>query len=528
MSAKLVKKEGYTVDFEITVSPEKFEEGMQKSYIKNRKHIRMNGFRPGKAPRKLIEKLYGEEIFYEDAVNELLPELYPEAIKELELDPVSRPEIDIKEIGTGKDVILTVKVDVTPDVKLPEYKGIAVEKTVYTVTDEEVDAEMKNMQQRNARMVTIEDRAAEMGDIANIDYLGSVDGVPFDGGKAEGHDLELGSGAFIPGFEEQVVGIKVGEEKDINVKFPEEYHAEELKGKDAVFHIKLNKLQKKELPELDDEFAKDVSEFDTLEELKNDIKTKAQARKDNQSESELENKIVDIIVEGMEVDVPPAMIEDRTQSLIRDFDMQLRQQGMSLELYTQYTGMTMENVQEHFKGQAETSVKGSLALEAVAKAEAIEVTDEYVEEELKKMAAEYNMEVEKIKEIMAPQMDAFREECKTRMTVEFLVKNAKVKEVKAEDKKPEKKPAAKKTTKKAAGEAAEKKPAAKKTTKKAEGEAAEKKPAAKKTTKKADGETAEKKPAAKKTTKKAEGEAAEKKPAAKKTTTKKAAKKDEE
>ena len=501
MSAKLVKKEGYTVDFEITVSPEKFEEGMQKSYIKNRKHIRMNGFRPGKAPRKFIEKLYGEEIFYEDAVNELLPELYPEAIKELELDPVSRPEIDIKEIGTGKDVVLTVKVDVTPDVKLPEYKGVAVEKTVYTVTDEEVEAEMKNMQQRNARMVTIEDRAAEMGDIANIDYLGSVDGVPFDGGKAEGHDLELGSGQFIPGFEEQVVGIKVGEEKDINVKFPEEYHAEELKGKDAVFHIKLNKLQKKELPELDDEFAKDVSEFDTLDELKADIKTKAQARKDNQSESELENKVVDVIVEGMEVDVPPAMIEDRTQGLIRDFDMQLRQQGMSLELYNQYTGMTMENVQEHFKGQAETSVKGTLALEAIAKAEKIEVTDEYVEEELKKMAAEYNMEVEKIKEIMAPQMDAFREECKTRMTVEFLVKNAKVKEVKAEDKKAEKKPAAKKTTKKADGEAAEKKSAAKKTTKKTDGEAAEKKPAAKKTTtKKADGEAAEKKPAAKKTT----------------------------
>ena len=494
MSAKLVKKEGYTVDFEITASPEKFEEGMQKAYIKNRNQIRMDGFRKGKAPRKLIERTYGEGIFYEDAVNELLGELYPAAIDELELDPVSRPEIDIKEIGSGKELVLTVKVDVTPDVKLPEYKGIEVEKTIYTVTDEEVDAEIKNMQQRNARMVTIEDRAAEMGDIANIDYLGSVDGVPFDGGKAEGHDLELGSGAFIPGFEEQVVGIKVGEEKDIQVKFPEEYHAEDLKGKDAVFHVKVNKIQKKELPELDDEFAKDVSEFDTLAELKADIKSKAQARKDNQSENELENKVVDVIVEGMEVDVPPAMIEDRTQSLIRDFDMQLRQQGMSIELYNQYTGMTMQNVQEHFKGQAESSVKGSLALDAIAKAEAIEADDAYVEAELQKMADEYKMEIEKIKEIMSSQMDAFKSECRTRKTVEFLVANAKVKEVKAEDKKAEEEKPAKKTT-------------AKKTTKKAEGETAEKKTTkkttAKKTTKKADAEDAEKKPA-KRTTKKAE------------------------
>ena len=510
MSAKLVKKEGYTVDFEITVAPEKFEEGMQKAYIKNRKHIRINGFRPGKAPRKFIEKTYGEGIFYEDAVNELLSEVYPEAIEELKLDPVSRPEIDIKEIGGGKALVLTVKVDVTPDVELPEYKGVSVEKTVYTVDDAEVDAEIIRMQERNARMITVEDREAQMGDIANIDYLGSVDGVPFDGGKAEGHDLELGSGAFIPGFEEQVVGIKIGEEKDINVKFPEEYHAEDLKGKDAVFHVKLNKLQKKELPELDDEFAKDVSEFDTLKELKEDIKTRAQARKDNQSANELENKIVDVIVEGMKVDVPPAMIEDRTQSLIRDFDMQLRQQGMSLELYGQYTGMTMENVQQHFKGQAETSVKGSLALEAIAKKEKIEVTDEYVEAEIAKMAEEYKMEVEKIKEIMAPQMDAFRDECKTRMTVEFLVKNAKVKEVKAEDKKEEKKPAAKKTT-----------TTKKTTTKKADAEATEKKPAAKKTT--TAKSTATKSTAAKKTTtKKTDAEATEKKPAAKKPAAKKA------
>lgn len=499
MSAKLVKKEGYTVDFEITVSPEKFEEGMQKSYIKNRKQIMIHGFRKGKAPRKFIEKLYGEAIFYEDAVNELLPEVYPEAVEELKLDPVSRPEIDIKEIGTGKDLVLTVKVDVTPEVKLPEYKGIKVEKTVYTVTDDEVDAELKQMQERNARMITVEDRNAENGDIANIDYEGSVDGVPFDGGKAEGHDLELGSGSFIPGFEEQVVGMKTGEEKDISVKFPEEYHAEDLKGKDAIFKIKLNKIQKKEVPKLDDEFAKDVSEFDTLKELKEDIQKKAQERKDRQSENELENKVVEEIVNGMEVDVPPAMIEDRTRSLIQDFDMQLRQQGMSLDLYAKYTGMTPDSLQENFKGQAETSVKSSLALDEIAKAEKIEATDEEVEEELKKLAEAYNMELDKIKEIMKSQMDSFKAECVTRKTVKFLVDNAKVKEVKPEEKKAAKKPAAKKTTaKKAAADGEEKKPAAKKTT-------------AKKTT-----------------TKKAAADGEEKKPAAKKTTTKKAAKKDEE
>lgn len=497
MSANLVKKEGYTVDFEITVSPEMFEEGMQKSYIKNRKNIMIHGFRKGKAPRKFIEKLYGEAIFYEDAVNELLPKVYPEAIEELKLDPVSRPEIDIKEIGTGKDLVLTVKVDVTPDVKLSEYKGINLEKTVYTVTDEEVEAEMKQMQERNARMITVEDRAAEMGDITNINYEGFTDGVPFDGGKADGQDLELGSGAFIPGFEEQIVGMKTDEEKEIQVKFPEEYHAEDLKGKDATFKVKLNKIQKKEIPELDDEFAKDVSEFDTLAELKADIQKKAQERKDKQAESELENKAVEAVVEGMEVDVPPAMIEDRTKSLIQDFDMQLRQQGMSLDLYSQYTGMTIDSMQEHFKGQAESSVKGSLALDEIAKLEKIEVSEEEVEEELKKLAEGYGMELEKIKEIMQAQMDSFKQECVTRKTVQFLIDNAKIKEVKPEDKKEEKK---------------EEKKSAKKTAAKKSDDA--EKPAAKKT-------------AAKKTTAK-KAEDGEKKPAAKKTTAKKAAKKEEE
>ncbi len=503
MSANLVKKEGYTVDFEITVSPEMFEEGMQKSYIKNRKNIMIHGFRKGKAPRKFIEKLYGEAIFYEDAVNELLPKVYPEAVEELKLDPVSRPEIDIKEIGTGKELVLTVKVDVTPDVKLPEYKGIKVEKTVYTVTDQEVDAEIKQMQERNARMITVEDRAAEMGDIVNIDYEGSVDGVPFDGGKADAQDLELGSGSFIPGFEEQVAGMKIGEEKDIQVKFPDEYHAEDLKGKDAVFKIKLNKIQKKEVPELDDEFAKDVSEFDTLAELKADIKKRAQERRDQQSENELENKVVEAIVSEMEVDIPPAMIEDRTKSLIQDFDMQLRQQGMSLDLYSKYTGMTVDSMQDHFKSQAESSVKGTLALSEIAKAEKVEVSEAELEEELKKLAEQYHMELDKIKEIMQPQMESFKQECITHKTVKLLVDNAKITEVKPEDKKSEEnKPAAKKTT-------------AKKTAAKKGEDDTEKKPAAKKT-------------AAKKTTAKT-ADAGEKKTAAKKTTAKKTtAKKDEE
>ena len=535
MSAKLVKKEGYTVDFEITVSPELFEEGMQKSYIKNRNQIMIPGFRKGKAPRKFIEKLYGAEIFYEDAVNEVLQTAYPEAIKELELDPVSRPDIDIKEIGAGKDLVLTVKVDVTPDVTLGDYKGLKLEKVVSEVTDAEVDAEMTRMQERNARMVAVEDRAAEMGDIANIDYLGTVDGVAFDGGKAEGHDLELGSGSFIPGFEEGVVAMNIGDEKDIDVTFPEEYHAEDLKGKAAVFHVKLNKLQKKEIPALDDEFAKDVSEFDTLAELKADIKAKAQERKDAQAKADLENKAVEAVVEGMTVDVPPAMIDERAGSMLQEFDMQLRQQGMSLEMYTQYTGMTIDSMKEHYKTQAEASVKGSLALEAIAKAEKIEATDADVDAELEKMAKGYGMEVEKIKEIMGAQMDAFRQECVTRKTVEFLVEKAKVTEVaEASEKKPAaKKTAAKKTTatkstsaKKTTAKKAEDgeaKPAAKKTTtKKAAAEGEEKKTTAKKT-------TAAKSTTAKKTTTAKKAEDGEKKPAAKKTTTKKAAaKKDEE
>ena len=499
MSAKFIKKEGYTVEFELTVAKEKFEEGMQKSYIKNVKQFNIPGFRKGKAPRKYIEKIYSEAIFYDDAINFVFPEEYEAAIKELAIEPVDRPDVDVKEVGSGKDLILEVKVDVVPEVEIKKYKGLEVEEKKYDVAEKDVKEELERMRERNSRMVTVDDRAVKEGDTANIDFEGFVDGVAFEGGKGEGFDLVIGSGSFIPGFEDQLIGANTGDEVEVNVKFPEEYHAAELKGKDAMFKVKVNKISYKELPELDDEFAKDASEFETLKELKADIKAKKKAANEAKAKAEMENEAVEKLVAEMKADIPEGMIETRTESLLRDFEMRLYQQGMNLEMYQKYTGMTMEDFKKQFRPQAENAVKSTLALEKVAELEKIEVTEAELDAKIEELAKNYGMEVEKAKEVLRDEdKENIKKDCKIEKAVEFILANAKLGEAK--------KPAAKKATK-AEGEKAP----AKKTTKKAADDA-EKKPAAKKTT-------------AKKTTAKADGEKA---PAKKTTTAKKTTKKAEE
>ena len=487
MSAKMIKKEGFTVEFEMTVSAENFEKGMQYAYKKNVKNMNIPGFRKGKAPRKYIEKIYSEAVFYDDAVNNIFPDNYMEAVKELGLEPVDMPNVDIKEIGSGKDLVLVVKVDVKPEVEIGEYKGIEVTEKKYSVKADEVNAEIERLRERNSRMVTVEDRAVASGDTAVIDYEGFVDGVAFAGGKDENHELVIGSNTFIPGFEDQIIGANTGDEIDVNVTFPEEYHAEELKGKAATFKVKVNQIKFKELPELDDEFAKDVSEFDTLDALKKDIKSKLSKQNEARAKGEMENEAIEKLVGTLKGEIPNGMIESRTESLIQDFEMRLQQQGMPLDMYMKYTGLTIEAMKEQFKPQAEMAVKSTLVLEKVAQLEKIEVKDKDVEAKFEEMAKAYNMEVDKIKELL-------REEDKENIKKDLVIEKAvKVILDNATLVKEEKKAAAKKTTAKA--EDKEKKPAAKKTTKKAaedkEEKAPAKKTAAKKTTTKKAAKTEE-------------------------------------
>jgi trigger factor len=476
------------VKLELHIDKDVFEAAVKKVYQKNAKNITIPGFRKGKAPRSIIEKMYGKGVFYEDALNDILPAELEKAIEEAKLSVVSRPELDVEEIGDD-GVTVSALYYIKPEVELKAYKGLEAVKTVAPVTDEDVDHEISHALERAARMVEV-DRACENGDFATIDYMGSVDGVPFDGGKAEGHKLEIGSNSFIPGFEEQIIGHKAGEAFDITVKFPEEYHAEDLKGKEAVFAIVLHKLEKKELPALDDEFVKDVSEFDTLDEYKADIKANIEKRNERMAEEAFEAALSDALIANLEADIPESMFELEVERMIDDYAYRMQSQGISLDMYMKYTGMTIDSFKEQFKPQAESRVKFQLALEKIVALENITVSDEDIDAEYAKMAEAYKMEVEQVKKAVPD--TAIREDLIRSRAFDLVKENAKAK-----------KAAAKKTAaKKAEDETAEKKPAAKKTTaKKAEGETAEKKPAAKKTTaKKAEGETAEKKPAAKKTT----------------------------
>ncbi len=493
MSSVLDKKEKNTVDFTMTVKAEVFAEAMDRAFKKNVKNIALPGFRKGKAPRKLIERTYGEAIFYDDAIDFVFPAEYEAAIKELGIDPVDVPKLDVKEIGNGKDLVMAISVTVKPEVTLGEYKGIKLNEIVHNVTDADVESELKQKQERNARLVTVEDRAVKEGDIANINFEGFVDDVAFPGGKGENYDLTIGSGQFIPGFEEQIVGKAIGEEFDVNVNFPEEYHAEDLKGKAAVFKVKVNSIQYKELPELDDEFAKDISEFDTLDALKADIRAKLTEEAEKNTKQDKENAVIDKLVDDTEIDVPDCMVDSRIETIIRDNNMRMAQQGLTFEQYLSFMGTDIEQFKVMMRPNALKQVKASLILEAIVKAENFEVTDAMLDEKIKEMAETYGMEADKLKATLREQdSENIKEDMKMDMAVALLVDNAKwskprakkaTEEKAAEEKAPAKKPAAKKTTTAKSTTTKSTQSKAKSTTKaKAEGE--EKAPAKKTATKK--------------------------------------------
>lgn len=387
-------------ELEVEVDAAAFEQAVQKAYLKENKKITLPGFRKGKAPRAFVEKYYGEQVFYEDAVNALYPDALDAAITEAGLDVIEdKIDFDVKQVGK-EGFTFTAAVTTKPEVTIADYKGITVTKKSAEITEEDIDAEIKKVQDRNSRLITVEDRAAENDDVAVIDFEGFVDGVAFEGGKAENYSLTLGAGQFIPGFEEQVVGHNTGDEFEVNVKFPEEYQAEELKGKDAVFKIKLHEIKRRELPAVDDEFVKDVSEFDTLDAYKADLKEKLAAAREKQVNDDVENQLIDKLVEAVQAEIPEAMFENKVNENIREFGYRLQSQGLDIDSYIKYTGMDMEGFRKGFRPQAERQVKVRLALEKIAALENIQPTAEDIAAEYDKMAEEYKMEADKIKKII--------------------------------------------------------------------------------------------------------------------------------
>ena len=423
---KLVKSEkieNNTHNLEFSIGAEAFNAAIAKAFKRESGKYNIPGFRKGKAPRHMIEKMYGADVFHYDAINDLFPEAYEAAVAEAGIDPVDQPQVDIVSASTEDGVVLKASVTVKPEVKLGVYTGLKAEKKANTVEDAAVEAEIDRMRERNARVIT-RDGNAENGDITDIDFEGFVDGVAFEGGKGEHFSLTLGSNQFIPGFEEQVAGHAAGEEFDVVVKFPEDYQAAELAGKDATFKVKLHEAKTKELPTADDEFAKDVSEYDTLEDLKASIIKEMQERADKEAELEVENALVDQLVEGMEVDVPACMIESRIDEMVRDFEYRLQQQGLRLQDYLQYMGGEVAKFRDGFKEQAEKQVKIRLALEAVAKAEGIEATQEDFDNEVSRIAEAYKMEVEKIKS-MVPELEV-KKDLAVNKAIDFIKTNAKI------------------------------------------------------------------------------------------------------
>ena len=400
MSLQVEKMEKNMAKLTIEVSAEDVEKAMQSAYQKAKGRISIPGFRKGKAPRKMIEQMYGKGVFLEDAVNALIPEHYSKALGECELEIVSQPKIDLVQTEPGKALIFTAEVAVKPEVTLGEYKGVEVPKSEIEVTDEEVEAEVKKEQEKNSRTINVEDRAAQLNDIVTIDFEGSVDGVPFDGGQATEYPLTLGSNTFIPGFEDQLVGAKVGDDVDVKVTFPEEYQAKELAGKEAIFKCAVKKIEAKELPELDDDFAKDVSEFDTLAEYKEHVKTNLVEKKENEAKHAKEDAAVDKIIENAQMDIPEAMLETQCRHMLDDFSRRMQSQGLSMDQYFQFTGMTAEKMMEDMKPQALKRIQTRLVLEKVAEVENIQPTEEEVNEEISKMAEAYKMEADKLKELL--------------------------------------------------------------------------------------------------------------------------------
>ena len=427
MSIKIEKTDKKDeVKLEFTIEAAKFDEAMKKVYLKSAKYFNIPGFRKGKAPMQIVEKYYGDEIFYEDTFNEVVPEEYEKELKENNIEAVSRPDIDVKQIGKGQDLIFTAIVQTKPEVKLGKYKGIEIKKVEYNVSDGDIEHELGHMQEKNARLVTVEDREVQKDDITVIDFEGFVDGKPFEGGKADNHELTIGSNTFIPGFEDQIIGMKTEEEKDINVKFPEDYFSEELKGKDATFKVKLHEIKKKELPALDDEFAKDVSEFDTLKELKKSIQDKLEEENKKKAKYETEDAVVKAVCDNVKLDIPSGMIETEIDNMTKEIEQRLMYQGMKLEQYLQMLGKTMEDFRKEYEEQATTSVKNRLVLEAIIKEEKIEPDKEAVDAKVKEMAELYGKKEEELKENEGF-MKYIEESMKNEKVVEFLVENAKIK-----------------------------------------------------------------------------------------------------
>ena len=427
MSSKIEKKENNKVTLKIEVSYEEFEKEVQQAYNRSKGRFNIPGFRKGKVPRKIIEANYGEGVFYEDAINGIFPKVYDEAIKEHGLDTIDRPSLDLDQIEKGKPVVFIVEVEVKPEVKLGEYKGIEVEKKEYNVTDEDVDAELKNIQERNARLVEVEDRASQEGDTLTIDYSGFIGEEQFEGGTAKNQPLELGSNSFIPGFEEQLVGKNAGEEVDVKVSFPEDYHALDLAGKEAIFKVKIHEIKLKELPSLDDELAKDVSEFDTLEELKADLKSKLEETAEKREKAEFENSTIEKVCELSEVEIPEVLVERQIDSSVQDFAYRLRFQGLELERYLELTGTKIQDFREQFREDAQKLVKGDLVLEAIAEKEGIEASEEELNTELENIAKQYKQELEQVKKTFTDEdLEYIKMGIIKKKAIELLMENVKI------------------------------------------------------------------------------------------------------
>ena len=427
MNCKVEKTEkANEVKLEITIEAEKFENAIKKVYFQNAKYFNIPGFRKGKAPMNIVEKYYGAQIFYEDAFNDVATEGYDEALKENKIEAVSRPEVDIIQMEKGKDLIFTAVVQTKPEVKLGKYKGIEIPKVEYKVDKKDVDHELGHMQEHNSRLISIDDRPVEKGDITVIDFEGFVDGVAFEGGKAEGHELEIGSGAFIPGFEDQLVGMKIDEEKEIKVTFPKEYFSKDLAGKEATFKVKLHEIKRKELPNLDDEFAKDVSEFDTLKELEASIKERLEKDNAQKAKYETEEAAIKAVCDKSKVEIPSGMVDMEVDHMIQDINQRLSYQGLKLEQYLKMIGKTEEEVRKEYEPQAIEAIKSRLTLEAVRKAEKIEATDEEINAKLEEMAKNYGKKVEEISD-NENLKDYIKEGIESEKAIDFIVKNAKIK-----------------------------------------------------------------------------------------------------
>ena len=456
MSVKMEKLEKTVVKLEIEVSPEKFEEGLEKSYRRNLKRFKVNGFRQGKVPRKIVEKVYGVESLYEDALMFILPDEYEAAVKELDIVPVEEPKYDVKEIGDGK-LTFTAEVTLKPEVKLGDYIGVEIEAVSDVVTDEDVQKELDQAAEKNARMVEVTDRPSQKGDTVNIDFTGYLDGEEFEGGKGESYPLELGAGQFIPGFEDQLIGKEAGAEVDVNVTFPEDYHAENLAGKPVVFKVKIHDIKAKELPVIDDEFASDVSEFDTLAEYKKSISEKLSEQKKNAAKTAMESAAIEAATANAEVEVPECMIVNRVNSQIESYEKNLSKQHISLEQYLGFMGMSLEDMKKDLTERAAKEIKEMLVIEAIAKAESISASNEEIDEEIEKVAKQYNMTLADLKgRLSESNIEYYAENVKMTKAVAMLLDKAKKVAAKAAPKKTAaKKPAAKKTAAKKKTEAAE-------------------------------------------------------------------------